>query len=68
MNCSIFISIKDVAMVENCHYNTARRRLQILHSCLSKERHQRVTLQEYCNYEGISVEAFNAAIKPQFVK
>lgn len=62
MSAGIFITTKDICIVEECHINTARNRMRVLKCILEKQSHQRITIREYCKYEGITVEEFQQAV------
>jgi hypothetical protein len=67
MCTGIFITVTDISIIKGCHYNTAWRDLQAIKTILEKKEHQKVTITEYCKYEGISIDEFKQAIKPQKV-
>ncbi len=54
----IFISIADIQLIHNCSYITAWRKMQVIRDSLSKERHQGITIKEFCDWEGISIDEF----------
>ena len=58
LNRGIFLTIKDVQLIENCSKTTAWKRIQTLKDIFDKKSHQKVTIDEYCNYEGITKEQF----------
>jgi hypothetical protein len=65
MCTGIFITVTDIAIIKGCHYNTAWKELKTLHTILEKKEHQKVTILEYCQYEGITIDEFNRATNPK---
>lgn len=64
----IFVDVKDVAAVTGLSYPRAVGHLQDIHAALAKAKHQKVTVTEFCNYEGIQVDDFHVAIAPALKK
>jgi len=52
----IFIRTKDVQQILCCGSTTAQKRLSTLKAILQKQTHQRVTLKEFCDYEGVAIQ------------
>ena len=50
----IFLNIKDLQDLTGLTYNACQKQMSLLKASLSKERHQKVTIREYCKYEGIT--------------
>lgn len=55
----IFIDIKDIEILHGVDYRTACRRMRTIRDALEKKKHQRVTIEEYCKFEGITRKQFN---------
>jgi hypothetical protein len=58
----IYIDLKDIMTIRGCSESRASDIIQILRALLGKKKHQKITVSEYCEYEGISVELFMKAI------
>lgn len=66
MCTGIFITVTDISIIKGCHYNTAWKELKTLRAILDKKEHQKVTITEYCCYEGITIEEFSKATNSKF--
>jgi hypothetical protein len=63
MPAGIFVTTKDVMRIRGLGEAGAYMALRLIKDSLGKARKQRVTIDEYCQYEGITLEAFAAAVK-----
>jgi len=59
----LFVSTSDVMEVFGCSYTTAWKRLQVIKGALGKEKHQKITVKEFIEYEGLTMEEFNESVK-----
>jgi len=50
----IFINVKDLMILTGNSYNACWRELQIIKDSLGKGKKQKVTINEYAKYEGVS--------------
>lgn len=50
----IFLTTSDLQILTGTSSRNCREKLKILKDTLSKQKHQHITISEYCNYEGIS--------------
>lgn len=50
------ISIADVKIISGCSKDTAARRIQQAKDAIGKEKHQALTIREYCTYFGYDFE------------
>ncbi|MBK8670892.1 MAG: hypothetical protein IPN89_16130 [Saprospiraceae bacterium] len=53
----VIIYPKDVALITGKSYRSSWQLLKKIHKHYNKQRHQVVTVQEFCEYMGISEEA-----------
>jgi len=59
----LFLDVEDVMIVHNKSKNWAYDRLKNIMSHYHLERHQRVSIYQFCEYEGIPVEKFYKALE-----
>ncbi len=59
----IFVEIADIKLLHGCSYVTAFRKMKVLRDSLSKEKHQGISIIEYCKYEGITIQEFTKGIE-----
>lgn len=59
----IFISIKDVMTITGLSQPTCWRLMKTMKDVFKKEKHQHVTIHEFCQYEGLSVEIVEEKLK-----
>jgi len=59
----IFIDIKDIEILHGVDYSTARRRMRTIRDALGKKKHQKVMIEEFCKFEGITREQFNRGVR-----
>ncbi len=59
----IFVEIMDIKILHGCSYMTAFRKMKVLRDSLSKEKHQEISINEYCKYEGITEQEFMEGTK-----
>lgn len=52
----ISIDASDVAILINRDISTAQKLIRTIKDSLNKKRHQRVTIREFCEYEGFSYD------------
>ena len=52
----IFATVDDLQKLYNCSYSTAQRNYQVIKDALAKEKHQKITINELCDYLGITKE------------
>lgn len=52
----IVIYPSDIIMLTEKSESYARKEIQNLKRVLNKEKHQKVTIKEYCNYYGFNIE------------
>lgn len=50
------MSAKDISVLYGCHIQTARRKLRLIKEALGKDSDQLVSLEEFANVEGVSIE------------
>ena len=55
----IFATVTDIMRLMDCSYSSAYRQYQVIKDALEKEKHQKITIDELCNYLGISRKEFN---------
>ena len=58
----IFITTKDICILTGKTYLSCWREFQILRDSLGKKKKQKITFEEYSNYEGISIEEIRKAL------
>lgn len=58
----IFATINDLQKLYNCSYSAAQRNYQVIKDSLAKEKHQKITINELCDYLGITKEDFFSII------
>ena len=63
VNKRIFIEPKDLMVLTGKSYNTCRRYLSLVKDTLSKNKNQKVTINEYANYEGIDPETISSLLQ-----
>lgn len=63
MKAQVFIHAKDIANIEDCSIVTARLRYKIIQDSLGKQSHQRITVREYCEYNGVKPEDIGITIR-----
>jgi len=54
----IFIDISDIRILFDCSYSTAYRKMRLIKDSLSKNKWQNVTINEFCEFEGITETDF----------
>ncbi len=54
----LFITTSDIQLIHNCCSKTAQKKMQLIREVLCKKPHQKVTIKEYCDFEGIGMEDF----------
>ena len=59
----IFLNVKDLAILTGKTYLSCWREIQTLKDCLGKKKKQKITIEEYSKYEGISIEEIRKALK-----
>jgi hypothetical protein len=68
----ITINTSDMAIIFGVSLRTAQRRMQLIKAALSKQKHQSLTIEEFCRFEGIDVEMVVKKLKiknyPPFFK
>jgi len=52
----LVISIKHVKNIESCSRATASRRIRVVWDSLGKQKHQRITVEEYAGYYGYAID------------
>ena len=50
----IFVTVKDLQIINDCSYSTAYRKYQVIKDAFNKEKHQKITINELCDYLGIT--------------
>lgn len=63
MNQRIFIYPKDLAILTGKSYVNACRIYRILKDCMGKPKKSKITVKEYCTYEGVSETEVKEALK-----
>lgn len=58
----LYLTSKDVSILEGVQISNAWRSLQAIKDSLGKDKSQRVTIEEYAKYRGVSVEEVNKKI------
>ena len=58
----IFLSVKDLVVLTGNTYMACWREFQIIKDSLGKSKKQKVTIEEYANYEGISTEEIKRSL------
>ena len=58
----LFVSTSNIMKVFGCSYTTAWKRMQVIKSALGKEKHQKITVKEFIEYEGLTMEDFNKSV------
>lgn len=51
----IFLSLKDIMLICGCKQTAAWRLRQTIKDALQKKKHQKITLKEFADYEGVSI-------------
>ncbi len=60
----IFATVDDLQNIYNCSYSAAYKKYQVIKDALAKEKHQKITVNEICDYLGITRdELISACIK-----
>ncbi|MEI6122272.1 MAG: hypothetical protein WCQ95_01455 [Bacteroidota bacterium] len=52
----ILITVKDIQILTGLSYQSAYRAMQHLRDALSKQKHQKVTIKEYTDYNGLKID------------
>jgi hypothetical protein len=60
---SLFISAKDVSKICNCTERTSYKLLRTIKDSLSKQKHQKVTWEEFAIYEGVPLDLIEKYLK-----
>lgn len=55
----IFIDITDLTFIYGVKYRQAKKRMSLLRDALEK---QNITIREFCEYEGITIEDYKQAV------
>ena len=58
----IFITVKDLCILTGKTYLSCWREIQTLKDCLGKKKEQKITIEEYSKYEGISINEIRKAL------
>jgi len=59
----IFISVKDLQRITGFSYSRAYNLMKSIKDALAKEKHQHITISEYCRYEGCSEDEVRKILK-----
>jgi hypothetical protein len=59
----IFLTVKDLTILTGNTYKACWREFNIIRDSLGKLKKQKVTIEEYSKYEGISVEEIKKALR-----
>jgi len=59
----IFIDIKDIMIIRGLTKSGAQYLFKRIQFTLNKKPYQKISINEYCDYEGITIEQFLKAIK-----
>lgn len=63
MAAGIFLEPKDIMIVKGySNYNTAWTYYRDIRNALGKKKHQKITLHEYAEYEGITLQILKEAL------
>lgn len=59
----IFVDIKDVSAIFGISNRQAQTRIQVMRAALSKKENQLITIREFCEHEGITLDDYYTGIK-----
>lgn len=59
----LFITIKEISIIHGWSYVWSHRHYHVIKDALGKTKPQKITRQEYCNYEGIQLEVLENFLK-----
>lgn len=64
----IVIYTADIMQLTDKSESYARKEIQILKKALQKEKHQKVTIREYCQYYGFNIDEVLAVLSKKNLK